>query len=117
MKKIKQILKYKGINDAEQMEINENYTIESDIYEDLTIEKIDDDLISVAQTYTQRMELMRDPEIVFRVDERGDWTPIEYQQDDMGIYQRDLSGLSLNGFVEQWDQNLENQGFVEAAEK
>ena len=116
METIKQILEYKGINDTEQMEINENYTIESETYEDLTIEKIDDDLISVAHYYKQRMDLMRDPEIVFRIEESGDWTPIEYQQDP-GIYQRDLSGLSLNGFVEQWDKNLENQGFVQAAQK
>jgi hypothetical protein len=115
METVKQILEHKGINDTEQMEINQNYTIESEKYEDLTIEKIDDDLISVAHYYKKRMDLMRDPEIVFRIEESGDWTPIEYQQDDMGIYQRDLSGLSLNGFVEQWDQNLENQGFVQAA--
>lgn len=116
METVKQILEHKGINNTKQMEINQNYTIESETYEDLAIEKIDDDLISVAQTYTQRMDLMRDPEIVFRIEDSGDWTPIEYQQDDMGIYQRDLSGLSLNGFVEQWDKNLENQGFVEAAQ-
>jgi hypothetical protein len=115
METVKQILEHKGINDTERMEINQNYTIESEKYEDLTIEKIDDDLISVAHYYKKRMDLMRDPEIVFRIEESGDWTPIEYQQDDMGIYQRDLSGLSLNGFVEQWDQNLENQGFVQAA--
>jgi hypothetical protein len=29
METIKQILEYKGINDTEQMEMNENYTMES----------------------------------------------------------------------------------------
>lgn len=61
------------------MEINENYTIESVGYEDLTIEKLADNRISVAQTYTQRMDLMRDPEIVYEIEEDGDWKPVEYQ--------------------------------------
>ena len=112
---VKQILKNKGIDDPEDMKINENYTIESDGYEDLTIEKVSGNRISVAQTYTQRMDLMRDPEIVYEIEEDGDWKPVEYQQDP-GIYQHDENGLNMDGFVEQWDENLKKQGFVEASQ-
>lgn len=115
MESVKKILNANGVQNPETMEFNESYTVENEGYHDLTIEKIDDDLISVAHYYTQRMDLMRDPEIVFRIEESGDWTPIEYQQDDLGLYQRDLSGLSIDGFVEQWDENLEDQGFVDAS--
>jgi hypothetical protein len=113
---VKQILKNKGVESPEDMEINENYTIESDGYEDLTIEKLADNRISVAQTYTQRMDLMRDPEIVYEIEETGDWKPVEYQQDP-GIYQHDENGLNMDGFVEQWDENLKKQGFVEASKQ
>ena len=98
------------------MEINEHYTIESEGYEDLTIEKIGDNRLSVAQTYTQRMDLMRDPEIVYEIEDDGNWKPVEYQQDP-GIYKRDMDGLSMDGFIQTWDKNLEQQGFIEASQE
>jgi len=112
---VKQILKNKGIDDPEDMKINENYTIESDGYEDLTIEKVGEDRISVAQTYTQRMDLMRDPEIVYEIEDDGDWKPVEYQQDPR-IYRHDEEGLDIDSFVNEWDENLKKQGFVEASQ-
>lgn len=114
MNSVEKILRRKGVESLEAMEINESFTTPNQGYHDLTIEKIGPDRLSVAHYYTQRGDLMRDPEIVFRIEEGDSWTPIEYRQDDLGIYQRDESGLDLSGFIKQWDENLENQGFVEA---
>ena len=114
---VKQILKNKGIDDPEDMKINENYTMESDGYEDLTIEKVSGNRISVAQTYTQRMDLMRDPEIVYEIEENGDWKPVEYQQDSgIPLYHHDEDGIDIDDFVNEWDENLKKQGFVEASQ-
>jgi hypothetical protein len=116
MKSIEKILRSKGVENLETMEINENYTIHNQGYHDLTVEKISPDCLSVAHYYTQRGDLMRDPEIVFRIIENGSWMAVEYRQDDCGIYQRDESGLDVSGFVKRWDKNLEKQGFVEAVQ-
>lgn len=98
------------------MKTNERYGIESEGYEDLTIEKLAGNRISVAQTYTQRMDVMRDPEIVYEIEENGNWKPVEYQQDP-GIYEHNSDGLDLGGFIEQWDENLQKQGFIEASKR
>lgn len=115
MESIKTILAAKGVKNSQKMEINENYTIENPGYNELTIEKIDDNRLSVAHYYRQRGDLMRDPEIVFRIQEDGTWMPILYRNDGLGIHEHDVSGLSMSEFVKQWDQNLSNQGFVQAA--
>lgn len=115
MKVVQEILAQFGIHSIEQMDVNESYTVEVPGYNDLTIEKVGQQQISVAHHYVQRCDLMCDPEIVFRV-ENGEWVPIEYTQHPR-VYQRDEDGLQLNGFIERWDRNLRQQGFVEAAEK
>lgn len=84
-------------------------------------------LISVAHYYEQNGDAMRDPEIVYEVSkELREWTPIFYQQDNLGIYQeaifRNEAGQlmtnpkllgSLTSFSRTWDRNLEQQGFLE----
>jgi hypothetical protein len=113
MNVIKEILQALGVESASEMDIGESYTVERDEFMDLTIEKIYEDKLSVAHYYTQRGDLMRDPEIVFDVSGDG-WFPIEYRQDP-GQFQRDKTGLDLHGFVDTWNKNLRNQGFVEMA--
>ena len=115
METVQEILTRFGIQSIEQMGINESYTVEVPGFNDLTIEKVSHQQISVAHHYVQRCDLMCDPEIVFRV-ENGDWIPIEFTQHPR-VYQRDEDGLQLNGFIKRWDRNLRQQGFVEAAEK
>ena len=120
MKTAKQILELYNIqNPKKEMELGEHYEIPADQTTadmDLTIEKIRDQEISVAHYHQQRGDLMRDPEIVYRIEENGEWTPIEYRQDP-GIYQRDNSGLpDVEDFAETWSENLKQQGFLEAAE-
>ncbi len=115
METVQEILTRFGIQSIEQMDINQSYTVEVPGYNDLAIEKVGQQQISVAHHYVLRCDLMCDPEIVFRV-ENGDWIPIEFTQHPR-VYQRDEDGLQLNGFIKRWDRNLRQQGFVEAAEK
>lgn len=107
MKAIRDILKAEGTS-VEEMDVNECYTYESDIYHDLTIEKVYENVISVEQHYTQRMDRMSDPEIRFDVSDPDDWTPIEFRQDP-AVYDRDEDGIDTQGFLSTWNKNLQNQ--------
>ena len=117
METVQQILEAQDVqNPIEDMEVGERYEIPSEPTAadmDLTIEKVRDNEISVAHYYTQRGDLMRDPEIVYRIED-GNWIPVEYTQDP-GIYQRDETGLETE-FPQIWDRNLRRQGFLKAAE-
>lgn len=95
--------------------MHESYAIEVEGNEDLTIEKIGSDRLSVAHHYIQRGDLMCDPEIVFRVEE-GEWIPIRYTQHPR-VHQYDPEGIRIEGFVVQWSANLREQGFVDAAKE
>jgi len=111
----KAILERLGIESIEEMSVNESYTVEVGGYEDLTIEKIGADRLSVAHHYIQRGDLMYDPEIVFYI-ENGEWRPVRYTQHPW-IHQHNPAGLDVEDFVTQWNQNLHQQGFVDATEE
>jgi len=111
----KRILERLGYESVEEMAVNESHTIEVDGYEDLTIEKVGPNRLSVAHHYIQRGDLMCDPEIVFHID-NGVWTPVRFTQHPH-VHQHDPNGLELDGFVNQWSENLRHQGFVEAADE
>lgn len=113
MKSIQTILRALNIESPDEMSLTESYTIEVDGFMDLTIEKIYEEKIAVTHYYTQRGDLMRDPEVVFDIS-GGEWIPVEYRQDP-GIRQQDMDGLDLGGFLETWNKNLRNQGYVDAA--
>lgn len=114
MDTIKTILHKEGIDDPAEMDLGDQVEIEVDGYMPLTIEKIEDNKISVAHYYTQRGDLMSDPEIVFRID--GDeWTPVRYTQHPR-LHQYNENGLpSVEAFVNTWDRKLKKQGFVDHA--
>ena len=107
------ILDRLGIDSVAQMAVNECYTIEVAGFEDLTIEKVGRTKLSVAHHYVQRGDLMCNPEIVFRIED-GVWTPIRFTQHPH-IHRYDPDGLAIDAFVQQWGDNLRNQGFVTAA--
>jgi len=107
MRAIKQILKAEGTT-VQEMDVNENYSYESDVYENLVIEKVRENVISVEQYYTKRMDRMRDPEVRFDVSDPDNWKPIEYRQDPT-TYDRDEDGINLSGFLSTWDTNLQRQ--------
>jgi len=87
-------------------------------YMDLVIEKVDSKQVSVAHYGEMNGDLMRDPEVVFRL---PDWTPLYIQQDYLGVYREthDENGnpiasevVSINRFCDQtWAPNLLHQKF------
>jgi hypothetical protein len=90
-------------------------------------------MVSVAHYHTQNGDAMRDPEMVFEVGAGGEFLPVSFQQvsfqqDNLGIYHeavfQDESGKvmvrprlvkGLAGFMRQWDRNVKDQGFLDAA--
>lgn len=86
-------------------------------------------LISVAHYFVQHGDLMADPDLIVEVQNNGEWLPVAYQQDGLGIYQEavylegdkvmEQSRLvnDLLAFMQMWDRNIKEQGFVEAARR
>jgi hypothetical protein len=88
-------------------------------------------LVSVMHYYIQHGDAVRDPDLVFEyLPGTGEWCPVSYQQDSMGIYeeavipQEDGSVIvderlvrDLEQFMALWDRNIREQGFLEAARK
>ena len=85
-------------------------------------------VLSVMHTFLQNGDVMRDPDVVIEiVADSGDWMPISYRQDSLGIFQEPVwseggnvlfdHGLiaDLRQFLNKWDANLKEQGFVAAA--
>jgi hypothetical protein len=85
-------------------------------------------LISVMHTYLQYGDVMRDPDVeVEVVPGSDDWLPVSYRQDNLGIFRQAVSTeggvvlfhhelvTDIKRFLEVWDRNLREQGFVEAA--
>ena len=85
-------------------------------------------MVSVAHYYSQNGDAMRDPEMVFEVDGAGQFHPVSFQQDNLGLYHEavfvDDAGRvmvrprlvkHLASFARVWDKNLKEQGFVDAA--
>ncbi|MDE6591283.1 MAG: hypothetical protein K2K53_13285, partial [Oscillospiraceae bacterium] len=89
----------------------------------LHLEWIGQDEISVSHTFVQNGDLMRDPEMTFRVDrEKGTLEPLTFQQDGgLPIYQevypepgKRVPKLrnDLNAFAQQWFKNISEQGYL-----
>jgi hypothetical protein len=79
-------------------------------------------LYSVAHYYTQNGDPMRDPEMVFWQGPHGEYFPVMYQQDNMGIYQESVAiqngcivGIRRKQQADQarfshtWMRNIKNQ--------
>ena len=89
-------------------------------YMPLIIERIGDDEISLSHTYLQNGDVMRDPEMTFRIGkDKGTMEPLTYQQDALGLYQQVYPEPGkwvpklrndLNSFTEHWLKNIEAQG-------
>ena len=88
----------------------------------LHLQWIDADVIAVSHTYTQNGDVMRDPEMTFRMDrEKGTLEPLTFQQDgSLQRYQevypepgkwRPKLRNSLNGFAQQWFKNISQQNY------
>ena len=88
----------------------------------LHLEWIGENEIAVSHTYTQNGDLMRDPEMTFRMDrEKGTLEPLTFRQDgSIQIYQRVypepgrwIPKLSrdLSAFAQQWLKNINEQRY------
>ena len=77
---------------------------------DLNIERHGNELI-VCQYYYQRGDLMRDPEVRFRV-EADEWVPISYRQDP-SVRQYSADGTEIAEYLQTWARNLQSQGFLD----
>ena len=88
----------------------------------LHLEWIGKDEIAVSHTYVQNGDLMRDPEMTFRVDrDKGTLEPLTFRQDgSIPIYQevypepgRWIPKLSreLSAFAQQWFKNISQQNY------
>lgn len=118
MQAVKDILQAHGYESAADMDIGDSIEVEFDsaAMMPLTIEKVADNRVSVAHYYKQRMDLMRDPEIVFDTED-GIWIAVEYIQDNLSIHRREDSGLvDATEFAnKEWSKNLRKQGYVDTA--
>lgn len=115
MEIVEKILGRLGYQSVETMEINDGVTLQSDGFDDLSIEKVGSNLISVSQHYVQRGDVMCDPEVVFRIED-GEWIPVEYIQHPR-VHEYDDNGLYLDGLIDTWNMNLKEQGFLKEAER
>jgi hypothetical protein len=115
MNTIKKILELSDYESVESMELNDQIEVDGGAaFMDLTIEKVGEIRLSVAHYYTQRGDLMSDPQVVFDI-RKDEWVPLRFINSPH-IEDFDETGLDQHtSFIEQWDENLENQGFVDRA--
>jgi len=85
-------------------------------------------MISIAHYYEQNGDLMADPDLTVEIDDAGEFHPVAYQQDNMGLYQeacfrqegktmiRPRLVRDLKSFMRTWNRNLKDQGFADAEE-
>jgi glutaredoxin-related protein len=110
---VKELLRQEGIESAEDMEIHDSFSYDGgELYHDLTIELVYDNILSVEQHYTQRMDRMSAPEIRFEISDYENWMPVEYQNHDTvpQVYEADETGIDgLDELIETWDNNLKQQ--------
>lgn len=97
------------------MEKNHTYErYESGVYEPLSAEWIGGNMLSLMQTYVQNGDLMRDPDVVLKVDfENETVNAVSFENSGMGIYQEYSDGSKdqkdANSFVVDWLNNIEVQ--------
>ena len=89
----------------------------------LHLERIGKDELAISHTYVQNGDLMRDPEMTFRVDRsKGTLEPLTFRQDgSIPIYQEVYPepgrwipklGRDLSAFAQQWFKNIGGQGYI-----
>jgi hypothetical protein len=114
MNTIKKIIELSEYESVQAMELNDQIEVDGGPYMDLTIEKVGEIRLSVAHYYTQRGDLMSDPQVVFDV-RKDEWVPLRFINSPY-IEDFDETGLDQHAaFIEQWDDNLEDQGFIDRA--
>ena len=88
------------LNDGLQ-EINSTRTIKNtEGFMPVVVEKVGQDLFSIAHHYTQNSDLMADPEMVFYRGFDGNYYPASYKLDGLGLYQESIvfNEAGIKGF-------------------
>jgi hypothetical protein len=107
----KTILRQSGIESIDGLAPNECCRVTVVGHDDLVMEKVGPDRLSVAH-HTVRGECrVRDPEVVFRV-EGGTWVPIECTRRP-SIHRYDATGIEMKTFLRQWSERLRENGFLD----
>lgn len=115
MYSVQTILEVLGHEEPDDLELGESLTISNDPYMDLVIERVATNCISVMHTTKQNGDTLRDPEVVFDFEENP-WKLVRFRQDPAGIDIERIGGIrEFSSFINQWDDNLEKQGFIDAA--
>lgn len=93
------------------------------------VDRFAKDHYAVAHRYVQNGDSMADPDMVFWRDPDGDWQPVSFQQDSLGLYQEAMTfdenghpnGVrrrlhrDLVSFANGWMQNIECQQKLKGA--
>lgn len=86
-------------------------------------------MVSVMHTFEQNGDLMRDPDLVAELMLSGEWLPISYRQDSLGVFQDAVLpegdqilvntrlAQSISQFMVVWDMAIGQQGYVEEAKR
>jgi hypothetical protein len=117
---VKEILEREGVHGSEDLDIHDSFHYDGgDAYDDLAIEKVYEDTLSVEQYFTQRMDRMSAPEVRFDISDYDDWEIVEYtdhsswEMTEYGRMQihrtKDEIGEAEREFVERWDEALKRQ--------
>ncbi len=85
---------------------------ENDAVMDLSIERHGGELV-VCQYYIQYGDLMRDPEVSFRIEANGTWTPVSYRIDALDTYEYSTEGVPIDDMLDVWAENLRMQGLLD----
>ena len=119
-KKIPNTIPHRNFNKLKKlfpefMEKNHSYErYESGVFEPLSVEWIDSNMISLMQTYVQNGDLMYDPDVVLKVDfENETVNVVSLENSGLGIYQEYSDGSKgqndTNSLVVEWLNNIEMQ--------
>lgn len=104
--------------------------LEQAAYMPLVVEVIATDQIAVSHFFIQNGDLMYDPEVVFWTAPDGNWYPVQYQLDSLGIFdchvmfgrsgqptyvKDEKKQADLKQFCTTWARNIRAQGWLEPA--
>jgi hypothetical protein len=84
-------------------------SIKNEPYMELDIERIAADKIAISHISIMNGDIMRDPEIVFKVRPDGALTALTFENSYAGVYKEIEDS---NEFMELWSTNLREQGFL-----
>ena len=89
------------------------FAFDSDIFEPLSIQYIGNDCFSIMHTFVQNGDLMRDPDIVVKVNkENQTLSAVSYENSSLGIYEELTEPDKIkecNTFLKTWLKNIEQQ--------